>query len=531
MSLQAPKKEIMEIDASFEMDKVTLLKKTVDDIEFSLPYGWKKIGRKRSNKDHWDFYLISSDNKKLRSNAEVKRYVENNPNVKCDLSVTNTKWPLKNLEIPKPVQENPKTDPFIKTKANIVVPKLIVPKLLKSPKKSLSTEAKINKGKSPKKLPEFEEEQTSDALGSNDENSGSESDSSDDNEGFRVPDFMKKLKPSRQIIDKYSPIVKLEPLPDSISSNKPRFEPPVSDFKKKELKPARQIINKLSPIVKLELLPDSISSKKPRFESPVKTNDGISSKQLTPDKTKRYLVDSDDEKILQDSDYEEEPLSDSISIKNPRFEICGGIKFKKFDTEENEIRKSGRSRKIPARLRDWSDSDSDSELTPKKRRKILKEKSVKSKINLSLFDCDDVIEYSLPFGWKKVCKKRKNSDTRNWDVYIINSDGKRFRSTVEVERHLSQNPNEDCDLSVTNTILPSELREQKSLISKEDETNITGKKKPSTYGMISMVSTALEKDSSDQESDSDSTEKGFKVDIKSEPNQGNLSRGIDNKIV
>ena len=208
--------------------------------------------------------------------------------------------------------------------------------------------------------------------------------------------------------------------------------------------------------------------------------------------------------------------------------------YKEAHVEGNEIRKSGRSRKIPARLRDWSDSDSDSELTPKKRRKILKEKSVKSEINLNLFDCDDVIEYSLPFGWKKVCKKRKNSDTRNWDVYIINSDGKRFRSTVEVERHLSQNPNEDCDLSVTNTILPSELREQKSLISKEDETNITGKKKPSkvsTYGMISMVSTALAKDSSDQESDSDITEKGFKVDIKSEPNQGNLSRGIDNKIV
>ena len=128
-----------------EVEKVTLLKKTIDDIEFSLPHGWKKIGRKRKNKDHWDFYLINSDNKKFRSNAEVKRYTENNPNVKCDLSVTNTHFndSLKNLEVPKPKKE-PKTISFIKTKANT-----IMPKLLQSPKKGPSTK---NKEKSPKKL-------------------------------------------------------------------------------------------------------------------------------------------------------------------------------------------------------------------------------------------------------------------------------------------------------------------------------------------------------------------------------------------
>jgi len=366
----------MEVEKTCEMKKVTLLKKTMDDIEFSLPYGWKKIGRKRKNKDHWDFYLISSDNKKFRSNAEVKRYTENNPNVKCDLSVTNTQFndSLKNLEILKPKKE-PKTISFIKTKANTIMPKLLQsPK--NGPSSSLSTK---NKDKSRKKLrnkpefeeeqtpeldeektPELEEEETPDPPASNDDNS----DSSDNDEGFRVPDFMKELKPARQIINKLSPIVKLKSLPDSISSkylgsnddnigsesdssdSDEGFRVP--DFMK-ELKPARQIIHKLSPIVKLESLPDSISSKKPRFET------------------------------------------------------CGGIKFKKIETAENENRKSGRSRKTPARLRDWS-SDSDSELTPKKIRKTLKEKSegVESEINF-----DDVIEYSLPFGWKKVCKKKK----------------------------------------------------------------------------------------------------------------------------
>ena len=365
----------MEVE---KMKKVTLLKKTVDDIEFLLPHGWKKIGRKRKDKDHWDFYLISSDNKKFRSNAEVKRYTENNPNVKCDLSVTNTQFndSLKNLEMPEPKKE-PKTISFIKTKANTIMPKLLLcPK--NGPSSSQSAKYKDKSPKQLRKKPEVEEEPPP-----NDDNS----DSSDSDEGLRVPDFMKKLNPERQIVNKLSPIVKLKSLPDSISSkylgsnydnigSGSDFSDSheglrVPDFMK-ELKPARQIINKLSPIVKLEPLPDSISGKRPGFETPVKNDDGISSKQLTPYKTKSNynLVDSDNEKILQDSDYEEESLSDSISSKKPRFETCGGIKFKKFDIGENDIRKSGRSRKIPARLKDWS-SDSDSELTPKKSRKTL----------------------------------------------------------------------------------------------------------------------------------------------------------------
>ena len=503
----------MEVE---KMKKVTLLKKTIDDIEFSLPHGWKKIGRKRKDKDHWDFYLITSDNKKFRSNAEVKRYTENNPNVKCDLSVTNTQFndSLKNLEMPEPKKE-PKTISFIKTKANTIMPKLLL-----SPKNgpSSSQSAKY-KDKSPKQLrkkPEVEEEPPP-----NDDNS----DSSDSDEGLRVPDFMKKLNPERQIVNKLSPFVKLKSLPDSISSkylgsnydnigSGSDFSDSheglrVPDFMK-ELKPARQIINKLSPIVKLEPLPDAMSSK---YLGSNDDNIGSKSDSSYSDEGSRvsdFMEESPTVKL--------KPLPDSMPNKKPRFETCGGIKFKKIDIGEDEVRKSGRSRKIPARLRDWS-IDSDSELSPKKTRKALKEKS--EGVNLNLFNCDDVVEYSLPFGWKKVCKKRKNSDTRNWDVYIINSDGKKFRSTVEVERHLSQNPNEDCDLSVTNTILPIELREQKSFLNKEDETNIIGKKKPSkvsAYGMISMASTAMESDSSDQESDYDN--------YNSDP--GNLLKDIDN---
>ena len=79
---------------TFEMDKVLLLKRTKKYVMLGLPYGWKKQCMKRQgkNSEYWYFYLINSDNKKFRSNVEVAKYLENNPSVKCDLSVTNTNW-------------------------------------------------------------------------------------------------------------------------------------------------------------------------------------------------------------------------------------------------------------------------------------------------------------------------------------------------------------------------------------------------------------------------------------------------------
>ena len=117
----------MEVDTTCEMDKVTVLKKTDNDVEFSLPYGWKKFGHKRKNSSIWDFYLISSDNKRFRSNPEIKRYLENNPTVKCDLSVTNTQWSsaLKNLKKPNLDLKEPESELFIKSKTTSIVPKLL----------------------------------------------------------------------------------------------------------------------------------------------------------------------------------------------------------------------------------------------------------------------------------------------------------------------------------------------------------------------------------------------------------------------
>ena len=63
--------------------------------EYMLPYGWKKVGYRRTS-NRWDFYIITPNGKKLRSSVKVKEYLEKNPDVLCDIKVTNTNRP-KNL--------------------------------------------------------------------------------------------------------------------------------------------------------------------------------------------------------------------------------------------------------------------------------------------------------------------------------------------------------------------------------------------------------------------------------------------------
>ena len=56
--------------------------------EFQLPYKWKKTGQRRKYGDRWDFYVFAPNGQKFRSNVEIKRYLENHPDVKCDFEVT-----------------------------------------------------------------------------------------------------------------------------------------------------------------------------------------------------------------------------------------------------------------------------------------------------------------------------------------------------------------------------------------------------------------------------------------------------------
>ena len=56
--------------------------------ECKLPYGWKKTGQRRMTGKRWDFYVFAPNGQKFRSNVEIKRYLENHPDVKCDFEVT-----------------------------------------------------------------------------------------------------------------------------------------------------------------------------------------------------------------------------------------------------------------------------------------------------------------------------------------------------------------------------------------------------------------------------------------------------------
>ena len=66
---------------------------------FELPYGWIKEVVSTKNqpsmrgKVREDIYLISpgSNGKKFKSDIKLQKFLEENPNIKCDLAVTSTK--------------------------------------------------------------------------------------------------------------------------------------------------------------------------------------------------------------------------------------------------------------------------------------------------------------------------------------------------------------------------------------------------------------------------------------------------------
>ena len=84
-------KKVNEI--SKDSKKVSPIMEKSDVVEYQLPYGWKKVGSRRSDsadRDRWDFYVYGPNGEKFRSNVEIKKYLDMNPEVQCDLDVTNT---------------------------------------------------------------------------------------------------------------------------------------------------------------------------------------------------------------------------------------------------------------------------------------------------------------------------------------------------------------------------------------------------------------------------------------------------------
>ena len=91
---QTPSVETKKVhEISIDSKKVSSIVEKADVVEYQLPYGWKKVGSRRSDtadRDRWDFYVYGPNGEKFRSNVEIKKYLDMNPEVKCDLDVTNT---------------------------------------------------------------------------------------------------------------------------------------------------------------------------------------------------------------------------------------------------------------------------------------------------------------------------------------------------------------------------------------------------------------------------------------------------------
>ena len=59
-----------------------------------------------------------------------------------------------------------------------------------------------------------------------------------------------------------------------------------------------------------------------------------------------------------------------------------------------------------------------------------------------------------------------SSPRKEWDFYVFEPNGQRFRSTVEIKNYVENNPNIECDLEVTNTFLPENLQKSYSPMKK-----------------------------------------------------------------
>ena len=81
----------------YEDTTVVPIIETDDYLEYQLPFGWKKVGKKRKNDGinrRWDFYIYTPWGEQLRSNPEISSYLDRHPDTKCDRKVTNTSRPL-----------------------------------------------------------------------------------------------------------------------------------------------------------------------------------------------------------------------------------------------------------------------------------------------------------------------------------------------------------------------------------------------------------------------------------------------------
>ena len=336
--------------------KVNLWKETEDYKEFSLPYGWKKEGHRRKGSTStklWDFYVFSPEGRKFRSTNEINKYLDNNPEIKCDRNVTNTHF------------------------SNISP---ISKKLPKGPSKPNKTKKSFEENKSSEKM---------------------------------IVSNSKKSPPSPEDSPKKHVTAR------SIEHSLPYGWKKVGYLRGKTIAQEDGAIKWDYFFV---FTPDG-----KRLRSNVEID--------------RYLDANPEVKCDRN-------ITNTKFINLPKRvanELC--VSEEENDVETTKIYCNTSSKKSKS-----NNKRALGDPKQKSAKKHLNEDTEKSLDGTERSPTKDKLEYSLPYGWKKVGNKRKSGrDCDNWDFYVICPSGKRFRSNVEINRYLDANPDIKCDRNVTNT--------------------------------------------------------------------------------
>ena len=379
VSIQSGEDTIEDIDA-----------KTEGCLEFSLPYGWKKVGCKRKSgvsKDQWDFHVLSPQGKKLRSNNDIFKYLEANPDVKCDQSVTNTSRKpevLGNL----PTLSDLITKNFISSEKH--------PLNKSSGTNSEGTTLENHETKNSEASFTYKcmsPEKTMVKIEQNDLGEDTIEDIDVQTEGyleFSLPYGWKKVGCKRK---------------SGVSKDQWDFH---------VLSPQGKKLRSNNDIFKyLEANPD------------VKCDQSVTNTSRKPEVL-------DNLPTLSDLITKNHPLNKSSGTNSE------GTTLKNQETKNSEASFAYKCMSPEKETVNKGQNDSgDSKIM------LIQEK-------------DDYREYSLPFGWQKIGRRRLNQ--KDWDFYIISPEGKRFRSTIGVNKYLDINPEVKCDRDVANTQLPSDLQ-------------------------------------------------------------------------
>ena len=155
------------------------------------------------------------------------------------------------------------------------------------------------------------------------------------------------------------------------------------------------------------------------------------------------------------------------------------------------------------------------------------------------------INYPLPYGWKKYCRKRGNNASKDWNVYVTSPDGKLLRSSFEIVKYLSENPKVNCDKTVVNTDQPCNLENIRYVATKTsiqdsdnsekltDFNSIQGQESVKVKNVFSFEDSIVQSAKTEAQ-DSDTSEKVKNVDSitrnKNEKTDGDLSVKSSSKI-